>query len=276
MDEFIRLDKSHKKKYLEYIEKNFYNNLYLNLDFDKSLINHKKNKKSGDYYGYFSNGELKGVFVFSNNNILHMSYIDSGVLRKVDLLRAIKFYKPKIIKGFKKQVKELLDILNRSIKLYSSNHYNVMEYSKNFFDLKYKFGYLDINIINNSFDFLIDVEKSFGRNPKLINDIKKKVLKKYKDEEYFCIIEDNKIISQGMLENIGEKFIVIGGIYTKKTFRKKGYGTIIIKKLVNEVLSRKKVPILLVNKKNKNAYNLYKKLNFKVLNDFFIAEVNIQ
>lgn len=275
MNKFIKLDKSHKKKYLEYIEKNLYNNLYLNLDFDKSLINHKNNKKSGDFYGYFSDEKLQGVFVFSNNNILHMSYLDNGVLKKLDLLRAIKFYKPKIIKGFKKQIKDLLDILNRSISSYKSNNYNIMEYSEKKFDLNYEFKSLNRDIINNSLNFLINVEKSFGRNPKLINDIKKKVLEKSKKEEYFCIIKNDKIISQGMLENIGKRFIVIGGIYTEKIFRKKGYGTIIIKELVNEVLSRGKKPILLVNKENDNAFKLYKKLNFKLKNDFFIAEINI-
>lgn len=274
MGDFIQLTKEHKTLYNNYIEKYFYENLYLNLDFSKNFEYNPYDKKNGDFFGYFEKDILLGVFVFSNNGILHLSYIDDSVLKKLDLLRAIKKYKPKIIKGKKELIKKVVQVFEKSITNDKANDYYIMEYS----GLPQNIGSsseITPQILNHSFDFLVNVERSFGRNPKLLNDIKTKLINKYNKKEYFAFVENGRIISQGMLENEGDNIIVIGSIYTKESYRKAGYGRKIVQLLINEVISRNKIPILLVKKENTVAINLYKSIGFKEKADFQILELEI-
>jgi len=275
MGEFIKLNYTHTKLYNEYIDKYFYENLYLSLDFSRNFSNDKYEKKSGNFYGYIENEELLGVFVFSNNNILHLSFIDDSVLKKVDLLRAIKFYRPVIIKGKKDNLEKIIKLFEKSILKIKINDFHIMKYNGEKIEGNYLTDKIDIECINNSFDFLVDVEKAFDRNPKLLNDIRTKNLAKYNLNEYFAFTDDNKIIAQGMLENRGENNIVIGGIYTDKNFRKLGYARKIVKKLVKEVINNNKIPILLVKKDNEKAINLYNDIGFEIMSDFRILELTI-
>lgn len=275
MGQFIRLTPEHKNIYNHYIKNNFYENLYLNLDFNKDLKYNPYDKKNGHFYGYFEKDILLGVFVFSNNGILHLSYIDDSVLKKLDLLRAIKKYKPKIIKGKNESIEKVVEVFEKSIINYKVNNYYIMEYSGGKQFTIQRSCHVTPQLLNKSFDFLVNVERSFGRNPKLLNDIKTKLIKKYANNEYFAFEEDGRIISQGMLENNGENFIVIGSIYTKENYRKQGYGKKIVQLLINEVVSRKKTPLLLVKKENTGAINLYNKLGFKKKDDFQILELEM-
>jgi len=276
MNEFIKLNYKHIKLYNEYIDRYFYENLYLALDFSKNFSNDKYEKKSGDFYGYIENGELLGVFVFSNNNILHLSFVDDGVLKKVDLLRSIKFYKPVIIKGKKDNLEKIAKLFEKSISKMKINDYYIMKYNNNnIMKENYSTDIINNDCINNSFEFLVDVEKAFDRNPKPLNDIRTKILKKNKLNEYFAYTNENRIIAQGMLENKGKNDIVIGGIYTDEKYRKQGYASKIVKKLVKEVINVDKFPILLVKKNNENAIDLYRKIGFATISDFRILELTI-
>lgn len=276
MGEFIKLNKKHYFMYNNYIKDNFYSNLYLGLDFSTNFNNNKSNKKDGYFYGYVEDEKLLGVFVFSNNRILHLSFIDDKVLKKLDLIRAIKYYKPKIIKGKKENLNKVVNILKKSIGNISVNDYNIMKFEGNE-EIIYreKSDSLNNELLNNSFEFLINVEKAFDRNPKLINETKYKLYNKYNKNEYFVYVKNDKIISQGLIENKGSDFVIIGSIYTEKKYRKKGYGEKIVKNLINEVKKRNKTPILLVKKTNIKAINLYKKLNFSNKSDFRIVELEI-
>lgn len=275
MGQFIRLKAEHKTIYNQYIENNFYENLYLNLDFNKDFKNDPYDKKNGHFYGYIEKDLLLGVFVFSNSGILHLSYIDDAVLKKLDLLRAIKKYKPKIIKGKKESIEKVVKVFENSIKNHKINDYYIMKYFGGEQLSVQESCHVTPQLLNKSFDFLVNVERSFERNPKLLNDIKTKLIKKYEKDEYFAFEEDERIISQGMLENNGEEFIVIGSIYTKANYRQQGFGKAIVKLLINEVLKRKKTPLLLVKKENRVAIELYKKLGFKKQADFEILELDI-
>jgi GNAT superfamily N-acetyltransferase len=273
--QFIQLKPEHKNIYNQYIKNNFYENLYLNLDFNKDFKYNPYDKKNGHFYGYIDEGVLLGVFVFSNNSILHLSYIDDSVLKKLDLLRAIKKYKPKIIKGKKESIEKVVNVFEKSIINAKVNNYYIMEYFGDAQSTDRKSTHVTPQLLNRSFDFLVNVERSFDRNPKLLNDIKSKLIKKYQNDEYFAFEAEERIISQGMLENQGEDFIVIGSIYTKEIYRQQGFGKKIVKLLINEVLSRKKIPILLVKKENEVAIGLYQNLGFRKKADFQILELEI-
>jgi len=273
--QFIRLKPEHKTIYNQYIENNFYENLYLNLDFNKDFKYSPYDKKNGHFYGYFEKDLLLGVFVFSNNSILHLSYVDDSVLKKLDLLRAIKKYKPKIIKGKKESIEKVVKVFENSIINYKVNDYDIMQHSGIEEFSSGKSCHVTPQLLNKSFDFLVNVERSFERNPKLLNDIKTKLIKKYENNEYFAFQENERIISQGILENKGKNFIVIGSIYTDEKKRKRGYGKRIVQLLINEVINRGKIPLLLVKKENSVAINLYKQLGFQKKADFQIVELKI-
>lgn len=80
------------------------------------------------------------------------------------------------------------------------------------------------------------------------------------------VIDDNDIIGYGHLDF--EKYIWLG-ICVLKKFRGKGYGKLIIKKLI-EVANKKNIEniFLTVDKENIPAINLYKKFDFKIINEY--------
>ena len=80
------------------------------------------------------------------------------------------------------------------------------------------------------------------------------------------VIDDNDIIGYGHLDF--EKYIWLG-ICVLKKFRGKGYGKLIIKKVI-EVANKKNIEniFLTVDKENIHATNLYKKFDFKIIEEF--------
>lgn len=276
MGNFIRLNTTHQLQYNTYIKEHFWNTFYLSIKQSQDLLKKKFDKTSGDYFGYFSEDKLSGVFVFSNNKILFADYIDESVLKKIDFFRAIKHFNPKIIKGNPTVVRSIREIISNITAEYTLEDYYIMTYEKDVIENSHVLESISNKIVDASFEFLVEVEKSFGRNPKVINRLKEKIMNKIKKNEYVYLIEQGKIIGQGMIETIGSVYAIIGGIYITQEYRSRGYGEIITRLLIQEVLKRKKTPMLLVQKRNDIALNLYKKLGFKIKKEYSILELELE
>ncbi|MDD3241401.1 MAG: GNAT family N-acetyltransferase [Bacilli bacterium] len=96
---------------------------------------------------------------------------------------------------------------------------------------------------------------------KIDSYIQSNIPKQLKD--YKNIKHNNKVIGC-LLVSTEDNEILLDEIYLEKKYRKKGIGSNIIKTIIKE--STKDI-ILWLYKKNVNAYNLYLKLGFKILNE---------
>ena len=78
-------------------------------------------KNSGDFYGYFEEGILEGLFLFTNNKRFLLHFINNNVSKKVDLLKAIKHYKPEYMSGVTENVSIIWKMFERTVKRYKYN-----------------------------------------------------------------------------------------------------------------------------------------------------------
>ena len=81
----------------------------------------------------------------------------------------------------------------------------------------------------------------------------------------------DEFIAKAGTDAIGKKFIQLGGIYTKKSHRRKGFSFILIYTILKRILRVKKSAILFVKKSNLPAINLYKSLSFNKISDYIIS-----
>ena len=75
--------------------------------------------------------------------------------------------------------------------------------------------------------------------------------------------EDGKLVSVATVPEIVDEIAMIRGVFTLHEYRNKGYATSVCSALINELLNKRKIPILWVAKDNLPARKIYEKLGFK-------------
>lgn len=242
------------------------------------IENNKMHRRNADYYGYFVDKELMGVFSFTNMGSLVCHYEDEKILNKIVLLKTIKKYRPKYILGIEKLIAPLWFRLEKTVKWFKYDKCDYMVLNKEIFK---SFG-VEKEIIkaveydfSKTIDFLIEVEKAFNRNPKTINELKSTVYDRHNEEQYLYLIDDGSVVSQAIIQTTTSKINQIGGVYTLPKYRGKGYAKAIVSKLCIDILKRDKLPTLIVSKTNESAKNAYKKLGFEFYDDYLMIELQL-
>ncbi len=92
-----------------------------------------------------------------------------------------------------------------------------------------------------------------------------------KNQLYFALISDDRIVSKAYTNAIGKNWIQIGGVYTLFQFRQNGYAAHTVSTLCKRILQAHKNISLFVKTKNLPAQQLYKKIGFTFHNDYKIV-----
>lgn len=235
-------------------------------------------KKNGDYYGYFYEENLMGIFSFNNMGSFTCYYDDDRVLNKVALLKAVKKYKPKFMIGMEKIIRPLWKRLEKIFKWYEYDECYYMLLNKH----KFKNFPCDKEIINaknyefsKSIDFLIEVEKAFNRKPKTINELKNSVYERIGEEEYLYLLDNGEIVSQAVIKTTTSRINQIEGVYTLPRYRGNGYAKALVSILCNNIIERGKIPALIVSKTNDSAIQAYRDIGFEYYDDYVVSEIKI-
>lgn len=242
------------------------------------------------YYGYYSDGELKCLLLFTAAGSFMPLICDDSIFKKLDLLRIIKENNPSLIKGDTQSVDGVWKIINKVVSGYDIKKCILMRYEYETDGIVNKvdgisnsvadnedFRFLDIDKIdiNTSIGFLLEVEKAFDRNPLSINKLKLKVNNKSEFDDYIFVSRDDDIVGQGLVEFEGPKVALIGGIYSKPEFRRKGIGEAITKELMRRITGRDQDTYLTVLSDNEGALKLYEKLGFVSVEDYYLVNLNL-
>ncbi len=265
----IKLNKSHDLDLKNYLIGNMNKTLEILRIYEKNGIkNSITNKHSGDYYGYFLDGKLEGILLFTNNKQLFLSYNNNKILDKLDLLILIKKYKPFRISGPKDEIYNLYLTINKVIKGIEVTLYNymILDYSKNFIKSDNVQIAKPSDVMEN-LNFFLEVEKSFKRNHMTINMIKDKI-----KNNVYVLYKEDKIYAQGFIENKVAGYYQIGGIYTLNGYRKKGYAKEVLEYLIDYIKTEAKKPLLAVVADNTAAIKLYERYGFEKLVEFMVIE----
>ena len=92
-----------------------------------------------------------------------------------------------------------------------------------------------------------------------------------KNQLYFALISDDRIVSKAYTNAIGKNWIQIGGVYTLFRFRQNGYAALTVSTLCKRILQAHKNISLFVKTKNLPAQQLYQKIGFTFHSDYKIV-----
>ena len=234
------------------------------------------NKDGGYYYGYYYEGHLEGILVFTNNKKMLCHYTNDDILKKVDVLKAIKYHKPEYLTGITEQVKNLWKMFERTVKRYNYKESCYMMVDKVLVDNEASDHKIRPAVLEDAkihINFFLNVEKNFNRKHMTINQIKDRINDRLNTKEYLLAEDEGRLIAQGFIEEKIHAFWQIGGVYTAAKYRHKGLGKSVVLSLIKTIEEEGCVPILAVLKDNEAAINLYKKIGFNTVIDYSILEI---
>lgn len=275
MSNIVRMTENNHEMVSNYIYQNFWGCIEIAKIFDKNgLRNIISDKNAGTFLGFINDDDiLEGLFVFTNNKRFLLHFINDDVTKKVDLLKAIKHFKPEYMSGASRQVEMVWQMFERTVKRY--------KYSNSMYMILEDQDLLDTSIVREAnisdaklqVKFLLEIEKSFERNHMTINQMQKRIHEREKTSEYLVIEENKKFVAQGFVEDKIQAFSQIGGVYTTADCRGKGYAKMIVSALCKAILSKGNIPILAVLQDNLPAVTAYESLGFVKTIDFSIIEI---
>lgn len=230
------------------------------------LRNTKLHKREGDWFGAFSDGQLTGLFTFSNHRSFLCHYTDSEILKKVVLLKSLRQYAPKNLSGTERCMAPIYDLISKTLR-----------------DVRYAecwqmfaapapaveppvgvYAFTDARQcdLNRAMEFLIEAEKAFGRKPRMNSDLKTRIMAREEQEVYLFLMNGGMPVAQGMIEYQTGRYGQISAVYTAKAQRNKGFGTGIMLELMGRIRGSGRQPALIVEKRNSGALKLYEDLGF--------------
>ncbi|GAB6107936.1 GNAT family N-acetyltransferase [Fusibacter bizertensis] len=274
---FIKLEESHIPLIDTYILNNGDETIYLL----KPLESFKNNELQGVFYGYMEENALSGVFYFSAKSVMCLHCLSPKVLGNLNLLKAIKYHKPKFVKGTTPMVDGVYKLICRAVSSTTDSNATLMVYDEAQMNLG---NQATLNLVTGSnkmvdellgdLKFFIDVETHFGRQVKAINDIVKEFKELIAQDNYLLGVIEHEIVAQGMIEDETSEVGILSGIYVSPKYRKRGFGQIISCELTRILLQRHKKPYLFVKDNNPTARALYDKIGYKAIKSYKLLTIN--
>lgn len=232
------------------------------------IANTKLHKREGDWFGAYRDGELTGIFTFSNHRSFLCHYIDDEVLKRVVLLKTLRQYAPKNLSGTAQCIEPIFNMLSKALKDFRYSECwqmiaNGAPPKQALPQDAYHFVEARQFDLNKAMEFLIEAEKAFGRKPRMNSDLKTRVVGRDEHETYLFLTRNGAVISQGLIDYQTREYGQISAVYTALSHRGKGYGSMVMQELMSRIHHSGKKPALIVEKKNHTALRLYEKLGFE-------------
>ena len=130
----------------------------------------------------------------------------------------------------------------------------------------------------NDMENLFEIEKNYLQDEVAVRgqkvsdaEVSMRLRQILKNQLYFALISDDRIVSKAYTNAIGKNWIQIGGVYTLFQFRQNGYAALTVSTLCKRILQAHKKISLFVKIKNFPAQQLYQKIGFTFHSDYKIV-----
>ena len=130
----------------------------------------------------------------------------------------------------------------------------------------------------NDMENLFEIERNYLQDEVAIRgqkvsdaEVSMRLRQILKNQLYFALISDDRIVSKAYTNAIGKNWIQIGGVYTLFQFRQNGYAALTVSTLCKRILQAHKNISLFVKTKNLPAQQLYQKIGFTFHSDYKIV-----
>lgn len=240
------------------------------------LENHKDKRRCGDYYGYFSQGELLGILPFYNmGSCIPVFEEEKEVIASfAEIMRKRQF---QVLIGMQKFIKPLHEAISSEKEIESCQESSYFV-NKHFTPLTLEnTAFIDASEINKN-EAVEFIRRAYWEGfhheytyEETINIIEQRGA----EEEYLFLIVDGKIFAQAYIQAATDKINQIGGVFTLGEERSKRYGKAIVAELCRRIITRGKIPTLSVRKDNTPAVKAYVALGFSHHDDYLIVKYKV-
>jgi hypothetical protein len=261
----------------EYLERNHIETTFLigNVK-DFGLDNDKTKRRCGDYYGYFENGNLKGILpIYNLGSCIPHFESEAAIPYFVDIMKGREF---KHLLGMANIINPIYDKLKgfKVTEEYSDDSYYINNDNKSFIarDLVIK----NLNEVNQKAAgrFLMEARNMGFGEMVTEEEAYNNVTNKPCEEDVVFGLIDEKIVALALIQAATSKINQIGGVYTSCEYRGKGYCKAVVSELCTRIIARGKTPTLMVKKENTPAVKAYTSLGFKNYTDYRIISFKLK
>jgi uncharacterized protein len=261
---------------LDYLQRNHIEVTFLMGNVNNvGLENDKITRRAADYYGYFNNGELKGILPFYNLGSCIPHYEDYQAVEEFAKIMIDRKFTTLL--GMEKIVKPIYGLIKDSKELeeYSEDSYYV---NNNFTPFLLEgVDFVDaIKVpLDDSSDFLMKAYEDGFRLIKKRDEIAKMFKERGPEEDFVFLIKDGSIKAQANIQTNTGEISQIGGVYTLNTDRGNGYCKAVVSEVCRRITARGKTPTLMVRKNNVPAVRAYQALGFRHYDDYLIISLKV-
>ncbi len=239
------------------------------------LDNCKEQRRCGDYYGYFSKGDLLGILPFYNMGSCIPLFVDERVIEPfANIMKQRPF---EILIGMQKYAKPLYDAISdaKNTVTYQESSYFVNNNFSPFALKNVTFAKAEEMDKDRVVIFVKDAYwQGFGHNYS-VEEIRKFLEQRAREEEFLFLVAEDKIVAQAYIQATTKEINQIGGVFTTAEERGQGYCKAIVSELCQNIIARNKIPSLIVRKDNLSAIRAYASLGFTHFDDYLLIKFRV-
>lgn len=247
--------------------------LYKDEMFNINLIEAISNNNLGDLYLSIQNNNINGILhsrFDGNSKFTNFAYDTSTGLYSI--IKQIKTMdKEKMLLAGRKS--DVLQIINTL-------------YGKNMCDSDMFYKYDNTNIFTNEHNDLCIRKSRINEQDKEIlkryfidffgavtteeinNITNENIIEKDLEEGTYFLEKDNKVVGMARICAETQNYAEITAVYIEPKFRGLSYGKVLMKHMVDIILSKNKIPVLQTSENNVVARKLYEDLGFVKIDDY--------
>lgn len=255
-----------------YLERNYLETVSLRGNLDHCGIeNDHMSRRSGDYYGYFAAGQLRGVLAFFNlGSVIPHFEVPEAVSEFASIMRLRRW---KVLAGVKRVVEPLCQAQAKPVLDYEDSYY-LANYDMKPKTLPAPLSIADVERLDRTLALRFIVEayrQGFKRRfnqelaAKLIGD-------RSPEEAIVFLLSDGVPQALAMVQVVTGRVHQIGGVYTSAGSRGRGYCQALVSALCRRSKAYGKVPVLMVRQDNIPAVRAYESIGFTYVTDYVVAK----
>jgi GNAT superfamily N-acetyltransferase len=237
------------------------------------LDNQEAQRRCGDYYGYFFEGDLLGILPFYNMGSCIPLWTDEIVIEPFAEIMLMRSFESLI--GMKRIVKPLYNIISgeKNILTYQDSSYFINNCFSSFTVDNITFAKADELDNNSVVNFVKDAYwQGFGYSYSF-EETQEFVAQRAAGEDFLFLVTGDKIVAQAYIQAATFEFNQIGGVFTLREERGKGYCKAIVSELCQRIIARGKIPTLIVRNDNIPAIRAYNSLGFTHFDDYLLIKL---
>lgn len=265
------LNNNDREMVMEYLERNHIETTFLIGNVQSfGLENDKNIRRSADYFGYLEDKKLKGILPFYNlgSCIPHYESI-AAISIFAEIMKKRKFNyllgMEHIIRPLYEEIKEIKELEELSEDAYYIND-NFKPFTLDGIQI------MDGKLlpIDDLEVFMKEAYKDGFRSVRTREEIEKMFLERSNDEDFLFLVKDEEIKAQANVQTYTSKINQVGGVFTLRGERGKGYCKAIVSEVCRRIIERGKIPTLMVRKNNRPAVRAYEALGFRYYCDYLL------